>query len=411
MLKKKVLVVSTCRYESLTSILDNFELNLQAEMINETFEYYIVNVIYHSEKPPNIKYKYYIHSSDCNDIKELEKIAEEVKKWNVKFDYSFQISEYSVEVLGYINSKLNFDGVKYEDIHKFRDKVIMKKSLSKAIKKPLLYNIEDIKQNNVKYPVIVKPRCFASSWGVKKINSKEDLLSYLSNKKFDYNRKSNYNLDDVEVEEYIEAPICHIDGLIFNGEIIFCVVSEYIGTCFDYSKGKPLCSVKGTDEQQVKGLAFANEINKNLKLPNGAFHLEAFWKNNDFIFLEIAIRFGGAEVIPTIEKAYGINLINEHIKCQLGIKHLIKNNLFKYFGWICFPRPVDLKIDTFVKNVKLNYKPKSLFLYKIPDIGDKVNADFVEYSKTLGSFGFVSNNRDELINEVKRFLHEYKVEY
>ena len=408
---KKILVVATSRYENLLTTLDNFENSLSKEIFNEPYEFYIVNVIFNGEMPKNIKYKYYIHSSDCNNIEELERIAKEVKKWNVKFDYNFQISEYGVEILGYINSKLNFDGIKYEEIHKFRDKVIMKKSLSETIKKPKLYDIDDIKNDKVIYPVIVKPRCFASSWGIKKICSKDELLIYLKDKKFDYSRVSNYNLNDVEVEEYIDGNICHIDGLVFNGKVIFCVASEYFGTCFGYSKGQPLCSVKGNDNFQNKALIYANEINKNLRLPNGAFHLEAFLINNDFIFLEIAIRFGGAGVVPSIEKSYGINLIHEHIKTQIGINNFKIRNDFKYFGWICIPRPLELKVDSYVKKINFEYKPKSLFSYQIPDIGEKVNASFVKFSSTLGSFDFVSNNRDELISEMKKLLLEYKVEY
>ena len=325
---KRVLVASTYGYQHLTSILDDFESYLYSEFPNEKFEFYIVNVIYHGEKPKNIKYKYYIHSSDCNNLEELERVAEEVKKWNVKFDFTLQISEYAVEILGYINTKVNFKGIKYDDIHKFRDKVIMKTSLSESIKKPKLYNIDDIKNNFVKYPVIVKPRCFAGSWGVHKFCCKDDLLLYLKDKKLDYTRKSDYSINDVEVEEYIDATICHIDGLVFNGDIIFCVASEYIGTCLNYAKGKPLGSIKGTDEQQEKALSFANEINKNLRLPNGAFHLEAFWHNNNFVFLEIASRFGGGEIVSNFEKVYGINLIQEHIKCQVGIKNIKINKLY-----------------------------------------------------------------------------------
>lgn len=408
---KKVLVASTYGYQHLTSILDDFESHLYSDLPNEKFEFYIVNVIYHGEKPKNIKYKYYIHSSDCNNLEELERVAEEVKKWNVKFDFTLQISEYAVEILGYINTKINFEGIKYDDIHKFRDKVIMKTSLSESIKKPKLYNIDDIKNDIVKYPVIVKPRCFAGSRGVHKFCCKDDLLLYLNDKKLDYTRKSDYSINDVEVEEYIDASICHIDGLVFNGDVILCVASEYIGTCFDYAKGKPLGSIKGTDEQQEKAFSFVSEINKNLRLPNGVFHLEAFWQNNNFVFLEIAVRFGGAEIVPNFEKAYGINLIHEHIKCQLGIKNLNINKLYEYFGFLSFPKPVGLKVDTYVKNIKFEYKPKSMFFSKIPKIGEKVNVALINYSNTLGSFAFVSNNREELVDDIKKFLKEYKVEY
>ena len=61
--------------------------------------------------------------------------------------------------------------------------------------------------------------------------------------------------------------------------------------------------------------------------------------------------------------------------------------------------------------IKFEFKPKSMYLSKIPKIGEKANVSFVQYSNTLGSFAFVSNNRDELINDIKKFLKEYKVEY
>jgi hypothetical protein len=52
-----------------------------------------------------------------------------------------------------------------------------------------------------------------------------------------------------------------------------------------------------------------------------------------------------------------------------------------------------------------------MYLSKIPKVGEKANVPFVQYSNNLGSFAFVSNNRDELINDIQKFLKEYKVEY
>ena len=148
-----------------------------------------------------------------------------------------------------------------------------------------------------------------------------------------------------------------------------------------------------------------------MKFPNGAFHLEAFWKNNDFIFLEVAIRQGGGEIVNTIERAIGLNLADAHIKCQFGIKPIIPKSKYDYFGWLSVPRPDNLKVDKFVKNIIVPKRPKSLFLEKIPKIGEKVNANFINYSNTLGSFAFVGDNRENLFNDINEFAKAYKVEY
>lgn len=152
---KKILVVSTIDYNRLENVLDRLTDNLKNENIK--LEFYIVQEIYQGEKPTNVKYKNYIFTSDSVDPNELNRIVTEVSKWGTFFDYNIQTDEFAIDILGYINSNLKLKGLKIEDTLKFRDKVIMKQNLNKDIQKPKLYSLEEINNDNVIYPVILKP--------------------------------------------------------------------------------------------------------------------------------------------------------------------------------------------------------------------------------------------------------------
>ena len=410
--KENILVVSTTGYERLKKILSDTEDILMKYKSSTTYDFYIINEVYKGEKSVDVKYKNYFFTPDSGDSNEVAKIIDCVKNWNVKFDYNIQTDEFAVDLLSFINTELKLPGMQLDDCYKFRDKVKMKQVLSENIRKPKMYTLNDITNDNVTYPVILKPRCFAGSRGVKIIDKKEKLLQNLKGLYFDYTRVSefNYGEEDIEVEEYIQAPICHIDGIVFNNEIKFCICSQYINTCFEYTTGKILGSKKGSEVQQKKALDFATEVNNSLKLPNGVFHLEAFWKDENFIFLEIGIRPGGAEIVPSIELATGLNLATEHIKCQIGITPDTPCDKYKYFGWVNFPCKLNSDKELHIKSICLENKNlETLKIKNIPTLKERVDVYFTNYAKNLGSFVFASNDENQMNSDMQFIMENYKV--
>ncbi|HIR87577.1 MAG TPA: ATP-grasp domain-containing protein [Candidatus Fimimorpha faecalis] len=406
---KKIFVVSTLGYQRLESVLKNLEKILRAKDPKEEWEFYIVNENYGSSMPDNIKFKNYIFTSDSTNDEEMNKIYNGVNNWP-EFDYSLQTDEYAVTILALINEKLKLSGLTLDDEHKFRDKVTMKQKLGNDINKPILYTLEDVKNNTVEYPVIIKPRTFAASKGVKLITDKKSLLNEMNDKHVDYSRASIDTMDDYEIEQYINGDVYHIDGIVFEEKIIFCVASQYIGSCFEYAQGKLLGSIKATDIQQRQAQSFAEKIHRDLVIPNGVFHLEAFYYNGEFVFLEIGMRPGGAEIVPAIKAATGVDLANEHIKCQLGIKPKFGKNTEAIFGWLNFPREFEFEKDKYIKKIILpQYTPQYLYSSSIPKIGDRATEDFVHYDSSLGSFIFVGKDRDAIKDEMKVYAEQYKV--
>lgn len=406
---KKIFVVSTLYYQRLEVVLDDLVKVLKQENPLEEYEFYIVNENYGCEDPVNAKYEHYISTHDSTDAEEMNKIYDCVKKWPI-CDYSLQTDEYAVTILGLINSKLGLPGLTLEEEHKFRDKVKMKQKLKEDVIKPNLYTLEDVRNETFSYPVIIKPRTFAASKGVCVINNKEELLSNLNDKHVDYTRASIDTMEDYEIEQYIEGDVYHIDGIVFEGKIVFCVASKYIGSCFKYAQGSLLGSIKATDVQQKQAVNFAEKVHRDLKIPDGVFHLEAFYENNAFVFLEIGIRPGGGDIVPAIKAGTGVDLAKEHIKCQLGIRPETAKEKDRFFGWLNFPREYQSDNVKYVKSIILpDYTPKSLYSSDIPAVGDIATADFVHYGNTLGAFIFVCNDRDMLENEMRTYAEKYKV--
>ncbi|MFV0499756.1 MAG: hypothetical protein ACK5NF_07015 [Bacilli bacterium] len=140
------------------------------------------------------------------------------------------------------------------------------------MRKPKLFTRSDIESNIVKFPAIVKPRTFAASRGVCVVRNQEKLLKTIYNKTLDYNRDSSDTIDDIEVEEFIDADIYHIDDLVHKVDILFCVTSKYTGSCCNSEFGEVLSSITVESALQVNALDFAKKVNNDLNIPDGAFH-------------------------------------------------------------------------------------------------------------------------------------------
>lgn len=398
----KILVVSTISYSRLEKLLDT----LIHENPNGEFEFYIVLETYGSESQTSSKYTDIISVFDSTDETEMEKIIDCVRNWP-SFEFSIQTDEYAITILATINDKLGLVGLNSLQEKKFRDKVYMKQLLSDDVKKPKLYTLEDAHNKIIEYPVIIKPRTFAASRGVDIIHNYKELLMKLKGKMVDYERVSVDTFDDYEIEEFIDNDVCHIDGLVYDGEIIFCVASKYIGNCFGYTNGEILGSISCPKYLQSKARDFAEKINRDLHILNGAFHLEAFIRDNEFVFLEIGMRPGGSEIVPTIFLATGVDLSIEHLRAQIGIKPVINNIDTKCFGWLNYPCEFDENYSA-VKSISFSADGlESLVNYEIPQIGSKANAGFVNYSINLGTFIFVSSEEGKVHADMEKVIGRY----
>jgi hypothetical protein len=253
-----------------------------------------------------------------------------------QFDMLISLSEYELLDAARLREKYAISGPSVNQIEKVRNKALMKQIVSRyGIPTPSYNMLHDIIANpslaaNFTGPVILKPIYGASSEGVTKYKSINHCLHYIS-------QKNGVDFNDYEVESFITGKIYHMDGLCHAGKVLVYVPSCYVGTCLDYANGSPLGSVQ-VNRNSVMDDFVRNSISA-VGIREGAFHLEAIFDGEKFIFLEIANRVGGADIVRTFELKTGIHLPSAELQLLISnhapqLNYKFTNNMF---GWFVFP--------------------------------------------------------------------------
>ncbi|MEI6882491.1 MAG: ATP-grasp domain-containing protein [Bacteroidota bacterium] len=240
------------------------------------------------------------------------------------------LSESDILRAGAIRDYLHIKCQSLKSAKAFRDKILMKNILeSNGIKTApfkllkneidLIYFIQD-----KGYPVIVKPRKAYGAVETYVLKNKNDLEKLLKTKGvFDEFQSEKYL-----VESFISGSMYHIDGLVYDNEIVFICPNEYTSTCLEmdkkeslYRKGYSASYILPQDSSVAKELIFLTKrVLDALPTPKStAFFLEVFRKENgELIVCEIASRVGGHPNPHVLWNAFAIDLKEEFIRVQAG---------------------------------------------------------------------------------------------
>jgi hypothetical protein len=259
------------------------------------------------------------------------------------FDLVLSLSEYELLSAAQVRKHFGISGATIPQVEKVRNKVVMKTMVAAAgIRVPEFFPLSTLIQAPSKGQdrIVLKPIDGASSENVKVFASTTTLLQALQQRITGINlldRQDNPNFSQFEVEEFIQGPILHFDGLVQDGEVKIVLASQYVGNCLEYADGKPLGSIQ--IDLGVHEKTWVSKVLRAVDLTQGSFHLEAIVGNQDLVFLEVANRVGGADVVDTFELATGIHLPSEELKIYLGEKLLLPkiDSLTKKYGWFVFP--------------------------------------------------------------------------
>jgi len=231
------------------------------------------------------------------------------------------LDDYDVEMAATLREHLRIPGMGESTARHFRDKLAMRvRARDRGLLVPdfvhiLNYDVVREFMSRVPPPWVLKPRSEASSVGIKKINSADELWPLLEALG---DRQSFYVL-----ERYIPGDIFHVDAIVSEREVVFAEVHEY---------GKPPMTVSheggifttrtvlrgSTNEQTLQALNW--QVSEALDFVRGVTHTE-FIKGRDdgrFYFLETASRVGGANIVEMVDGATGINLWAEWAKIEIA---------------------------------------------------------------------------------------------
>lgn len=259
------------------------------------------------------------------------------------FDSVLALSEFNLLTAARVREALSAPGPDVEATLLLRDKAPMKDAVRAAgLRVPEFRPVataEDVAAFARDHgAVVVKPRTGAASVGCVVLPAGADPVRELAGR----------DLSGHEVEEYLDGPIWHVDGLISEGVPLFAVASRYTGTCYRFGLGEPLASVVHTGPAAERVTDFAVRCLHALGHLRGTFHLEVIEHPQGLAFLEVGARVGGGEIPFVMRDVYGVDLIGDWIRLELGEAPLTVPGppIEEYAGFLMLPEPVGRRLDS-----------------------------------------------------------------
>lgn len=253
------------------------------------------------------------------------------------------------------------------------------------------------------YPLILKPVDGQASSGVRKIADERSLRAELA------------SLPDgvtLDLEEFIEGTLFHVDGLIDSaGQVVFIVPSQYVNPCLDFTQGAPLgaAMLDPSTPLHAEVRAFATACVQALGLKGGPFHLELFrTEAGELVFLEVGARVGGADVPYIIHQASGINLFDEWLRIIVGKEPQPMPAPALIGAWLMFPRPAMLPAR--VESVsRFDGEVGSLYRQLVPACGDVLENEDGYSSMQAGRFLFCSRSAQEVSRDMATIMRDFSL--
>ena len=236
-------------------------------------------------------------------------------------DFIVALDDYDVWSAAALREHMRLPGMGESTVRYFRDKLAMRvKARENGIPVPdfvPIFNYDRIREfmERNQSPWLLKPRSEASTIGITRIDSPDELWSRLN------------TLGDLQsfhlLERFLPGDVYHVDSLVFNREVVFAEAHQYARPPLSVYHEGGISSTRtlprgSQDEQTLKDLS--RQVIRAFGMVSGVTHME-FIKGRDdgqFYFLETAARVGGANIVELIEAATGINLWREWARIELA---------------------------------------------------------------------------------------------
>jgi biotin carboxylase len=266
------------------------------------------------------------------------------------------LEEYDIVTAAHIREHLCVAGMGSTTARLFQDKLAMRvKAHAAGIPQAEfvpLFNLEVIDEfiRRIRPPWMLKPRIGASAMGIRRIHNADEVWRAIADldMREDFHESSSFYL----LERYIPGGVYHVDSLVADGKILFASVEHYGVPPFEISHfgGVNVShAVRHGSQEQHDLLALNKRLLNEFGFESGVTHAEfirgpkvlelgnsisgasEFDSKNpstsgkgrasgseEFYFLEIAARVGGAYTADTIAAATDINLWREWASIELA---------------------------------------------------------------------------------------------
>ncbi len=266
--------------------------------------------------------EFFYLESDSNKPKNLEAIAQGFA-WLLrkkKIDRIVSLDDLDVEKAAYLREQFRIPGMGQTTARYFRDKLAMRLRAAEAgIPVPYfaaLFHDADIHEftRRVEPPWVVKPRSEASAAGIHKMHSAEQLWQHLE--------KLGEERHGYLIEQFRPGAVLHTDSLVYQGEMRFCQVSEYVNTPLEVSHGGGVfrtATLPAGSPDDVALRQLTERVFQAFGLQHCASHSEFIrGANGEYYFLETSARVGGAHIAEMVNYATGVNLWSEWARLEVA---------------------------------------------------------------------------------------------
>lgn len=238
-----------------------------------------------------------------------------------QIDRIIALDDFDVETVADLREHLRIPGMGGSTARYFRDKLAMRvQARDEGIPVPAFVhalNYDDLQAYLARTPGpwVLKPRSEASSMGIRKVGSAEELWPILEELG---DRQSFYVL-----EQFVPGDVFHVDSIVWNKKVLFTVCSKYGQPPMAVYQGGGVFITSNlpyhTPEEQALQ-ALNREVIAAMGMVRGVTHAEFIRAEADgtFHFLEIAARVGGANIDLMLEHATGINLWREWARLEFA---------------------------------------------------------------------------------------------
>ncbi|HEY2795727.1 MAG TPA: hypothetical protein VGJ28_25415 [Micromonosporaceae bacterium] len=334
--------------------------------------------------------------------------AQEIVERHGSLDGIVGISEKDVLMTAHLRERMGMPGWRPEFIRRFKDKPTMKTLVRDAgLRVPHFVPLgpdttADDVLRELNLPVVLKPRQEAASRGVVILYDADSLKAALA----------TVDPAAYECEDYISGEIYHIDGVRRGGVFHFVSASRYLNTCLDFANGQPLGSVTVPDgDLRSRLFAFAAECFDALGLFDAPFHLEVIDdKDGGLVFLENAIRPGGAEIPFINHDCFGADLFGEAFRATLGLPPMTEQADFTEpaaAGWVSIPEPRPFPSRVIYRESLLDAIPE-IYAELLPPIGEVFDGTG-GYDHIAGRFRLRGESEQQVEDAALRIMRDYVV--
>ncbi|MGW3031449.1 ATP-grasp domain-containing protein [Streptomyces sp. NPDC001178] len=241
------------------------------------------------------------------------------------------MSERLLEPAARIRELLDVSGERPEEVRRFVDKAVMKRIARRhgirCADGLLARTADDVTEMFDRHgKVVLKPRAASGSQGVAVVSSWPALQAWL---------REEFVPGTQLCEEFVDAPMCHIDAVVHDGEPVWNV-SVYERDTMALRSGLPLSSATVADPavRAAAGRLLAQVVDA-WRVRSGVLHLEAFVTGERLTFCEVAGRPGGGGVTEAFLATDGIDLRHAKLLADAGEDPLSgrRDPVAAYAGW------------------------------------------------------------------------------